>query len=168
MAARRLVRRRGRGFELRLDAAERDLLGTVIGELRGLLLAENQASDPAIARLFPPAYPDDLLQNLDFERGAGNRLLAERLAALDAVEAALGSARVSQDELLALIRTVNDLRLVYGTRLDVTQESRPGDFGRDPERATYQLYVWLSWLVEDCVDAVGVARPPEEGASDTT
>ena len=74
MAVRKLVRRKRDGFDLRFDDNERDLLGHLLGELRSLLIAENPASDPGVARLFPPAYPDDLLQNLDFERGAGNEI----------------------------------------------------------------------------------------------
>ena len=112
MAVRRLVRRRGHKYELRLDDAERALLRQQLGSIRSLLLAESPASDPGVARLFPPAYPDDLLQNLDYERSAGNGLLAERLAGLDEAEAALAGQRVSEERLMALLRCSNDLRLV--------------------------------------------------------
>lgn len=155
MPGRKLVRRHRDGFELRLDDTERDLLRGVIGELRALLIAENPASDPAVGRLFPPAYPDDLLQNLDFERTAGSGLLAERLQSLDEADAALSATRLSEDSLMALVRVVNDLRLVYGTRLNVTEESSRDGFTDDRERATFDLYLWLGWLIEHMVEALG-------------
>ena len=157
MAVRKLVRRHRDGFELRLDDNERALLRALIAELRALLIAENPATDPAVGRLFPPAYPDDLLQNLDFERSAGSGLLAERLAGLDEAEAALGAPRLSEDALMALMRVVNDLRLVYGTRLDVTEESESDHFATEAERDTFDLYVWLGWLIGHMVEALGSA-----------
>jgi hypothetical protein len=158
VAVRKLVRRHRDGFELRLDDSERELLRAVIGELRTLLIAENPASDPAVARLFPPAYPDDLLQNLDFERTAGSGLLAERLKSLEEADAALSATRLSEDALMALMRVVNDLRLVYGTRLDVTEESARDGFTDEHGRATFDLYLWLGWLIEHMVDALGQGR----------
>lgn len=155
MAALRLVRRRKDGFELRLDDRERELLTHELASMRTLLLAESPASDPGVARLFPPAYPDDLLQNLDYERSAGNGLLAERLAGLDDAEAAVADERVSEARLLALLRSINDLRLVHGVRLDVTEETGRGDLADAGDRATFDVYVWLGWLMEQIVRALG-------------
>ena len=157
MAQDAFVVRHGDGFELRLDDNDLALLRRIIGELRALLISENPASDPAVARLFPPAYPDDILRNLDYEQTAGGGLLAERLADLDRAEAALGAARADEDALMALMRTVNDLRLVYGTRLDVKEESEPEDFAEDGDRATFYLYVRLAWLIQDALEALGDA-----------
>ncbi len=83
---------RGNGFELRLQDPERQELGAMLKSLRTLLIAESPASDPAMVRLFPPAYPDDLLRNLDFERTSGGGLLAGRLESLDRAEASLQAA----------------------------------------------------------------------------
>jgi len=135
--------------------AERDVLRQVLGELRALLIAENPASDPSVARLFPPAYPDDLLRNLDFERTAGKSLLAERLADVDRAVAALEVSALDEDELMSLMRSVNDLRLVYGTRLDVTERTRRRDFKGERDRLTFDLYAWLGWLIQDTLDALG-------------
>ena len=123
--------------------------------MRSLLLSESSASDPGVARLFPPAYPDDLLQNLDFERTSGNGLLAERLAGLDEAEAALTDPRVSEERLMALLRCINDLRLVYGVRLDVTEETGRADFTNPDDLATFDVYLWLGWLIEHIVSAFG-------------
>lgn len=154
MAVRRLVRRRRDGYELRLDDPERELLAEQLRGMRSLLIAENPASDAGVARLFPPAYPDDLLQNLDYERTAGNSLLAERLSGLDEAEAALSDDRIDEERLLALLRAINDLRLIYGVRLDVTEDTGRADFDDAQDRATYDVYVWLGWLMEHLVRAL--------------
>lgn len=150
----RFVRERQDGFELRLDEGERDLLEASIGQLRTLLVNENPSSDPGVARLFPPAYPEDALQNLDFERGVGDRLLADRLAALDTVERSLDGPRLTEEQLSALMRVVNDIRLVYGVRLDITEDSTMADFPQDPQRGAYLRYRWLSDLLDDTVRAL--------------
>jgi hypothetical protein len=157
VAVLRLVRRRRDGYELRLDDTERELLAEQLGSMRSLLLAESPASDAGVARLFPPAYPDDLLENLDYERTAGNGLLAERLVGLDEAEAALTDPRVSEARLLALLRSINDLRLVDGVRLDVTEGSGRTDFDDAQDRATYDVYVWMGGLIEDIVNALGAS-----------
>jgi hypothetical protein len=154
VAGRRLLRRTRGGYELRLTDTERDLLRRLLGDLRTLLMAENTASDPAVARLFPPAYPDDLLENLDYERGAGHGLLADRLRGLDDAVAALDAEHPAEDQLMALLRSINDLRIVYGVKLDVTEETGPGDFDDERERATFDLYMWLGWIVQHLVEGL--------------
>jgi hypothetical protein len=54
------------------------------------------------------------------------------------------------------MRAVNDLRLVLGTRIDITEESTLSDYTDDAEReATFELYAYLSWLVESMIDVLG-------------
>ena len=50
MALRRLVRRQGDGFKLKLTRPEQQYLASMIGDLRDLLIAESPASDAAVAR----------------------------------------------------------------------------------------------------------------------
>ena len=77
--------RRG-GFELRLEPAERDILRGLPDQLRSLIENEDPTSDPAMARLYPPAYQDDPIRNLEFERLAGDDLTSQRLAAIATME----------------------------------------------------------------------------------
>ena len=155
MAFRRPVRRAGDRYEIRLSAGERAALRGLFDELRDLLVAENPASDAAVARLFPPAYPEDPLRNLDYERGAGNELLARRLEVLETVAATIDARDLAEEHLLAWLGAINDARLVLGTRLDVTEESTENEFADDESaRATYQLYLFLSWLEGQIVDAL--------------
>jgi hypothetical protein len=120
------------------------------------LLQESPSSDPGVARLFPPAYPDDLLQNLDYERTAGNDLLAQRLAAIDIVAGSIDAKRLTEEQLLAWLSATNDLRLVMGTRLEITEETTEEDFaGDEAAEQTYGLYSYLTWLVAEFVEALG-------------
>ena len=148
MARSEPIKRAGRGFEVKLGEAERAALQGLCEQLRLLLVDENPATDPAVARLFPPAYPDDLLQNLDYERTAGNDLLAHRLAALDTVAATIDASSLTEEQLLAWLGTLNDVRIVLGTRLGVTEETTEEDFaGDEASSQSYSLYVYLTWLV---------------------
>jgi hypothetical protein len=154
--ARRLVRRRDDGYELRLRDPERRVLAGMFAEFRTLLIAESPASDPAMVRLFPPAYPDDVLRNLDYERTAGGSLLAGRLDDLDRADRALDTSRITEADLVATMRVVNDLRLIYGTRLDVTEDTARGDLPNEEDRATFDVYMWLGWFIQDTVETLGV------------
>ncbi|HJR97504.1 MAG TPA: DUF2017 family protein [Actinomycetota bacterium] len=151
------VRRVGPGsFELRLSEQERDAVRTFSGQLRVLLTSEDPSSDPAVARLFPPALPeDDVLGNLEYEQHHGDELLAGRLAALDTVERTLELDRLSEDELLAWLGSLNSIRLVIGTRLGVTEESTEGDFAGDERNAEmFELYGYLTWLQGWVIEAL--------------
>ena len=149
------VRRAAGGrFELRLSRGEREALRTVPAQIRELLEVENPSSDPGVARLFPPAYPDDPLENLDFERLATDELMRGRLLALDTMERTIDATALSEDELLAWMNVVNDARLILGTRIGVTEEMTERDFADEPEATTFQLYGYLSWLLESIVRAL--------------
>jgi hypothetical protein len=152
MAARGPAKRKGNAFEVKLGEGERAALRDLCQQLRDLLLKESPSSDPGVARLFPPAYPDDLLQNLDYERTAGNDLLAQRLAAIDAVAGSIDAKRLTEEQLLAWLSATNDLRLVLGTRLGVTEETTEANFSEDETaQQTYGLYNYLTWLVDGFV-----------------
>ncbi len=147
----RIERTGGGDFLLRLPEEERDVLRALPGQLRALL----DTDDPSLARLFPPAYPDDPEADAAYERLVRNELLAGRLEALRVLEATVDSERLDEAELTAWLGALNDLRLVLGTRLGVTEETylvpvSPGN-PRAPELA---LFGYLSWLQEQAVEAL--------------
>lgn len=150
----RVKRLRRGGFQLRIPPPERTLLSSVPEMLR-LLLTEGERDDPAVERLFPRAFLEDAAASAEFDSVVRDDLLAQRLASIDTLERTLHADRLSEDELLAWLAAVNDLRLVLGVRLAVTEESTPGDFegDREAERA-YDLYAYLSYLEEDVVRAL--------------
>jgi len=143
------VHRTGPGrFAVRLSERERDAVRTFTAQLRVLLTSENPSSDPAVARLFPPALPDDdVLGNLEYEQQHGDELLLGKLEALDTVDRTLDERELTEDELMAWLGSLNSIRLVVGTRLGVTEETTEKDFAGDEQGGEmFALYGYLTWL----------------------
>jgi hypothetical protein len=150
------VRRTRRGdFEIRLDPQERDVLRVLPDQLRELIRHEDPTTDPAMARLYPAAYPDDPIQNLEYERLAVDELTSRRLSSIDAMEGSIDADRLTEEQLLSWLGVLNDLRLVLGTRLELTEETTDDDFAPDDPRASvFALYGYLTWLVDSIVRAL--------------
>ncbi len=160
MLFRRVRRTRGGEFHLRLPPGERDLLRSLPGQLRGLLGTD----DPALERLFPPAYRDDPEGNEEYRRLMRDDLVRARAGALEVMEATLDSERLDEDQIVAWLSAINDLRLVLGTRLDVTEDTYddPPAAPDDPRASAFAVYGYLGWLEEQVVEALS-AGLPEEG-----
>jgi hypothetical protein len=154
MFERRMVRRTRDGdFEVRLPAVERDVLAEVLPQLRAALEGD-PAADPAFRRLFPVAYANDAELEAEYRDMVGDELLAKRLAQVDLVLGTVHATRLREEELFAWMGAVNDLRLVLGTRLDVSEETDLAVDPSHPDAAAYGLYAYLGWLLELLVDAV--------------
>jgi hypothetical protein len=121
------------------------------------VVADGDAADPAVARLFPPAYGDerDADRETEFRLLAGDELRSSHLAALTTLEESADAERLDEAQLLAWMRALNDVRLVLGTRLGVTEEGdeRPTD-GSDPRAAAFAVYDFLTWLQGEIVEAM--------------
>ena len=153
--------KKGDRFSVRLRKAQRDLLLELCQQSRALLEHEDPSSDPAVARLFPAAYQDDPLRNLEYETSLGGAPRTGKLNALDTMERTIGAKELSEDELLSWMGVVNDLRLVLGTRIDVTEESTDEDFpAGGPHRDTWQVYQFLGWLLQEMLSALGEPDTP--------
>jgi hypothetical protein len=59
----------------------------------------------------------------------------------------------------AWMGTLNSLRLVLGTRLDVDEELPTLD-ADDPLAPAYAVYEYLGWLLSQVVDALSTDLPP--------
>jgi hypothetical protein len=157
----------GDRFAVRLSRGVRGLLVELCRQSRALLEAEDPSSDPAVSRLFPPAYPDDPLQNLEFETNLGAGPRSGKLQALDVVERTANAPTLTEDELLAWIGVVNDLRLVLGTRIEITEEATDEDFpSDDPRHETYRVYQFLGFLLQELLEGIGAAdvgEPADDG-----
>ena len=150
------IRRTRRGdFDLRLEPGERDVLRGLPDQLRQLIENEDPTSDPAMARLYPPAYLDDPIRNLEYERLAGDDLTSQRLASIGAMESTIDAERLTEEQLLSWLGVLNDLRLVLGTRLEITEDMTEDDFSPDdPRTSSFALYAYLTWLVDAIVRAL--------------
>lgn len=149
--------RRGR-YRLRLPRQEREILRSLPDQLRKLLGTD----DPALRRLFPPAYTDDPARQKEYEGLVSPELTRERLDALAIVERTVDASQLSEEETTAWLGALNDLRLILGTRLEVTEElyeeGLPED---DPRSPAFALFAYLGWLEEQIVEALASGLPGE-------
>lgn len=144
----RIERTRGGSVALRLPDGEQELLRALLAELRALL---GDGEAPELRRLFPPAYDEDDEREPEYRSLMRGELVSGRLADARAVERTVAASTLDDDELEAWLRTLNDLRLVLGTRLDVTEDP----YERGQESPELALYAYLSWLQEQAVEASG-------------
>lgn len=149
-------RRDDGGFTVDLDPSVRELLRDLAGQMREVLTGATALDDPAMARLFPPAYPDDPMRNLEFEHVAADDLQRDRVERFEVLARTAGDRWLTEEDLLTWMRAINDGRLVLGVRLDVTEDTRERDF-RDDDAASHAFatYAFLSALLEAIVDALG-------------
>ena len=151
------IRRTRGGFELKLPRAEREVLSSLPGQLRELI----ESRDPSTTRLFPPAYQDDPERQSEYQELVGDDLRQKRLQALEIVDQTLQAKRLDEEQLLAWLGALNDLRLVLGTRLGIEVETDGEDIADDDPRApTFGLYHYLGWLVSQAVDALAEGIDP--------
>jgi Domain of unknown function (DUF2017) len=146
----RLARiRRGRDgrYRLRLPAGERALLRGLPRQVLELVAA----SDPSTHRLFPPAYLDDEEAEAEYRDLMRDELADHHRHALEIMEATLDADHLDEEQLLAWLSALNDLRLVLGTRLGVTEDMTPPP-PDDPTAAAFALYNYLTWLQTTVVD----------------
>jgi hypothetical protein len=150
---RRIKRTRSGEFEVRLSADEREVLRGLPAQMRDAL--ELGRDDPAVARLNPQACLDDAEVDAEFHRLMDEDLNAGRLAALETFEKSVDNTRLDEQEALAWLRAVNDVRLLLGTRLDVGEDPDDRQVSPDDPRAPgFALYDYLSLLTQELVDAL--------------
>ena len=155
------VRAKGDRFVVDLGADESGLIRRLIGELRSML-TDPEPDDGAqilLARLFPVVHPDDEEMEAEYQRLMREELVQSKLSAFDIVDDTLsGDGRVDEGELLAVMQSINSIRLVLGTMLGVTDDPDADEVTPGLEdSAEYHLYGYLSWLLEWCVRALSGA-----------
>jgi Domain of unknown function (DUF2017) len=135
-----------------LQPHEVALLRELLDELETLL---EDPEDPDLRRLFPPAHTDR--ENEEQYRSlVGDQLLTGRTKAVATVRDTLGRDTLAPDEADAWLRALNDLRLVLGTRLDVTEDLDYEELDlTEPRGRDLAIYGYLSWLQEQLVESLG-------------
>jgi len=149
---RRVKRTRAGDFEVKLPAEERAVLEALAPQLRQLL--DGDLADPGLRRLFPTAYAEDAERDREYHALVRDDLADRRRAAVDTLLATLDATRLTEEQLTAWMGAVNDLRLVLGTRLDVSEDTELGEDPDDPDAALLALYAYLGYLLEQIVDAL--------------
>jgi hypothetical protein len=138
-------------YRLQLGAGEREALLELCDELRGLV----EGDDAAVGRLFPSAFRDDPEASAEFDRLVRGELVSGRLAALQTVRRTIEADRLDEEQLAAWCGALNDLRLVLGDRLGVTEDTYERDLDpNDPRAPELAVFGWLTWLQGNAVEAL--------------
>ena len=164
----------GGKITLKLDDAEQGVLSQLFDQMAELLEdPENESGtdplaqllnmsgstqiseDPALARLFPDGYSDDEHASADFRRFTEQDLRAKKLAALATVQGTLsdwkGKSSISAEQAQDWLKALNDLRLVLGTRLEITNDVETDFVADEPG---IHLYNYLTYLQGTLIDAL--------------
>jgi Domain of unknown function (DUF2017) len=151
-----------RVWMLNIGPEERDLIGRLLAALRDLLTAD--ADDPRtntalLQRLFPRVYIDDDEKEAEYQRLMREDLVASRLFQIDTISRFLehnagdgggrGTPTLDEADVTALMQSVNAVRIILGTMLDVGEDDEVGpDVADEERRPERELYGFLSWLLE--------------------
>jgi hypothetical protein len=150
--SRRQFQRKGDQVLLHLDVQERLLLSELIDELERLL---DDPDDPELRRLFPPAYSEPS-NDEQYRSLVRDQLVSGRAKALATVRETMDGETLDAEQADQWLRALNDMRLVLGTRWDVTEQLDYGKLDLDePRGRELAVYGYLSWLQEQLVDALG-------------
>jgi hypothetical protein len=164
-----------------LDADEAELLQGWLGQLADLVAPERtdtadplvavvglvgsdesvqRPDDEALQRLFPDAYRDDEAEAEQFRRfteqdlRAGKEQCARRVLDSLAGRDEKGRIELSPQQARDWLRSLNDLRLVIGTRLGIADEDDAWPDEDDPRGAALLAYHWLTHVQGTLVEAV--------------
>lgn len=140
-------RQRGGDYRFTISDDERQLVLDLVRQLRELLTTDS----PALRRLFPPPYGDDDERNAGYAVLAGSELVERRLAALEVIETTIDAETLTEEQLQTWMRSVNDLRLVLGTLLDISDDEQPVSGADETMVAVYE---YLGQLLELTVQAL--------------
>jgi Domain of unknown function (DUF2017) len=118
-------------------------------------------ADPVLARLLPDAYREDPEAAGEFRKYTESSLreakkyFAQTL--LDTLPAKGGRVKLSADQARDWLRALNDVRLMFGVRLEVTEDFEQQLTAldpKDPRVAAFEVYGWLGAFQDSLVRAI--------------
>jgi len=151
-------RRRDGRYAVRLDPAVRAVLVTLAEQLAPGM----DPGEPSTRRLFPPAYPGQADRGAEREYRAlvDDALVNHHRQAMAVVVATADQDVLGEEEINAWLSAIGSMRLVIGTRLDVSEEMDPPD-PEDPAAPEYALYELLGQLQFLIVEVLAGDLPDE-------
>jgi hypothetical protein len=155
---RRISRTADGRIAVRLAPREREILGVLAAELASETATpddpEARSGDPGLARLRPDAVSDDPEASAAFRELTSSELEAARQQRFATLASTINAASLDSAEAAAWLGAVNDLRLVHGTRLGVTEDVGREALDDDPDAGRTIVFLWLGWVEEQLVDAL--------------
>ncbi len=141
-----------------LDPQILELISSLGSELAGTL----EGDDAGLRRLFPTAYPDDPEREAGYQILSRQDLIDQRRAAVEVTRTTIQNSSFTESELSAWLAVTNDLRLVLGTRLDVSEEDDFNPEGPDAHAlAVYHLLGSVAWVMVDAL-STGLPETPAD------
>ena len=140
--------------------------------LDAIVVFANQLGDglgqdsPSLTRLFPTAYPDDAEKDAGYQILARDQLIDGRHEAIEIMMRTANAPVLTFEEISAWMGICNDLRLVLGTQLEISEDDTEVLSDSDPMAPTMELYRILGAVVSDIVDALSGALDPDLGEED--
>ena len=126
-------------YRLQMPAEIRNALRSLIDQFEVFL----DPQLPESKRLFPTAYPDDPERDAGYQIFSQDKLIEKKQGSMNTIRETLEAQTLTVEQTQSWLQTINDLRLVIGTQLDVCEEDFVPD---DPE--LYELYEDLTYLSE--------------------
>lgn len=161
---------------LELGEIERALLGSLLGQVVQLLDLEGEVSsdpfdflndltkrverpqDEVVYRLLPDAYSDDEEANNDFRKFTEPSLREEKITSAKAVLAQLPKSdnpvEILKENLEFWLKSVNDVRLALGTRLEITEDFSTERIDDEEKLGLIEVYDWLTWIQGTLLETV--------------
>ena len=158
-----LLGERGGLKDAREAKSAKDDPSAVLDDLEQIFEEETPETpeDPVLARLLPDAYQDDPEAAGEFRKYTESSLreakkyFAQTL--LDTLPPSGGKVKLTGDQARDWLRALNDIRLMFGVRLEVTEDFEDQLAAlspEDPKVAAFEVYGWLGAVQESLVQAL--------------
>lgn len=128
-------------FKVDLSNQVRELLA----DMREMTLTHVAAESPIAKRLFPSAYQNSPEMELDYQKLTHEPLAGHHQANLSKFEETLYNSELDEEEALAWIGALNNMRLILGTALQI-EEDQPFPDENDPNYEGFVVYDLLTYL----------------------
>jgi len=136
-------------FIVNLGERERAVVRAVCEDLLGAL--DDPDTQPLLRRLYPVAHPTDATIDAAYQEMVHGDLVTSRRTVLERVVATADDTELDREALDAWMIGLNTVRLVLGTRLDVSEEGQPELEPDDPDVVAWAVYEFLGGIVESIV-----------------
>jgi hypothetical protein len=144
----KLFVRSGSVIKVRIEPNIRALIASMADQLRELLLIDD---GDELTRLYPNAYPDDADREASYRAVVHDQLLMTRLEAIDVLDSTVYGDELTVEQADSWLTTINQIRLVLGTKLDVGEEDKSID-PDDPDASGMVVYHLLSHVLDSLTD----------------
>jgi cation transport regulator ChaB len=153
-------------FRINLGKNDREFLADLPNQIRAVI----EAGDEQLTRrLFPAAYhrPEDAEHEIEFRKYMREELITSKMAAMAVLAETAHDDVLTEEQMMAWMGSLNDVRLVLGTQLDVHEGMDFDDFDeQDPNLPAFAAYHWLSLLVGAVVYRLSGSPKDDDMADD--